>query len=55
MNFLELKRDENFKEIGQCLLQKKYYEERIEKLLTEQERICAEILEIKRNKENGND
>lgn len=49
---LKKKRDENFAKIGQCLLQKKYYEERIEYLLNEQKSICSKIFtETKIDKE----
>lgn len=45
---LKKKRDENFKKLGQYLLQKKYYEENIEKLLQQQEELCNRIFKIEK-------
>ena len=45
---LQQQRDEIFKKIGQCMLQKKYYEQNIEKLLIEQELLCDKIFKIER-------
>lgn len=46
---LKHNRDENFKKLGQYLLQKKYYEENIEVLLRYQEDLCNRILRMERN------
>jgi hypothetical protein len=45
-------RDENFKKLGQYLLQKKYYEEHIEGLLRYQEDLCNRILRMERGDDN---
>ena len=41
-------RENNFMEIGQCLLQKKYYEDMINNLLVAQEKICDDIFKLER-------
>jgi hypothetical protein len=45
-------RDENFKKLGQYLLQKKYYEENIEVLLRYQEDLCNRILRMERDNDD---
>ena len=51
---LQQQRDEIFKKIGQCMLQKKYYEQNIEKLLIEQELLCDKIFKIEKIGKIGN-
>lgn len=41
-------RADNFQQIGQCMLQKKYYEEKIEELLKSQEELCTKIFQLER-------
>lgn len=52
LNELIQQKDENFKKLGQYLLQKKYYEEHIEGLLKYQEDLCNRILRMERDNDN---
>ena len=45
-------REENFKKIGQSLLQKMYYEEEVEELLMQQKKVCNDIFKLERE-DNG--
>ena len=51
INELIQQRNENFKKLGQYLLQKKYYEDSIKNLLEHQEYLCNKIIVMMRNNE----
>jgi len=45
---LKQQREENFKKLGQFMLQKQYYEDYIKNLLIKQEELCKKIFELER-------
>ena len=45
---LKQQREENFKKIGQYMLQKQYYENGIKNLLVMQEELCDKIFKLER-------